>query len=60
MKLPHIDNERPCDWGKTSQDYAEFRAGYPEAFYHALAALGIGTPGQRIHVLVRKGTITTA
>ena len=48
MKLPHIDNERPFDWGKTSQDYAEFRAGYPESFYDVLSALGIGRPGQRI------------
>jgi ubiquinone/menaquinone biosynthesis C-methylase UbiE len=46
--LPHIDNERPFDWGKTSQDYARFRAGYPERFYDVLTALGIGTPGQRI------------
>lgn len=48
MKLPHIDNERPFEWGNTSRDYAEFRVGYPEAFYDALTVLGIGTPGQRI------------
>lgn len=48
MKLRHIDNEREFDWGKTSQDYAAYRAGYPEAFYEMLAALGIGKPGQHI------------
>ena len=48
MKLQHIDNARVFDWGKTSQDYATYRAGYPEAFYEVLAALGIGQPGQRI------------
>lgn len=48
MKVQHIDNAREFDWGKTSEDYAAYRAGYPEAFYEVLAALGIGTPGQRI------------
>jgi SAM-dependent methyltransferase len=48
VKLQHIDNARAFDWGKTSQDYAVYRAGYPEAFYEVLAALGIGQPGQRI------------
>src|SRR5919201_4821261 len=43
-----MDNARAFDWGKTSQDYAAYRAGYPEAFYEVLAALGIGKPGQRI------------
>ena len=48
MKLQHIDNAREFDWGKTSEDYAAYRAGYPEAFYEVLAALGVGKPGQRI------------
>jgi len=48
VKLEHIDNARAFDWGKTSQDYAAYRAGYPEAFYEVLVALGIGKPGQRI------------
>jgi SAM-dependent methyltransferase len=48
VKLQHIDNAREFDWGKTSQDYAAYRAGYPEAFYDVLAVLGIGKPGQRI------------
>jgi len=48
VKLKHVDHEREFDWGKTSQDYAQYRAGYPEPFYELLAALGIGTPGQMI------------
>jgi 2-polyprenyl-3-methyl-5-hydroxy-6-metoxy-1,4-benzoquinol methylase len=48
VKLPTIDHEREFDWGKTSQDYTAYRAGYPESFYEVLAALGIGTPGQKI------------
>jgi SAM-dependent methyltransferase len=48
MKLKHIDNEQEFGWGRASSDYAQYRSGYPEAFYDLLAALGIGTPGQRI------------
>ena len=48
MKRKHIDNEREFDWGKTSQDYAACRTGYPELFYEVLAVLGIGKPGQKI------------
>lgn len=48
MRLKHIDNEREFDWGKTSQDYARYRPGYPESFYDVLAALGIGKPRQKI------------
>jgi cyclopropane fatty-acyl-phospholipid synthase-like methyltransferase len=48
VKLQTIDNGREFDWGKTSQDYAAYRAGYPESFYEVLAALGIGKPGQRV------------
>jgi SAM-dependent methyltransferase len=48
MKRKNIDNERDFDWGKTSQDYAAYRSGYPESFYDVLAALRIGKPGQRI------------
>jgi len=48
VKLQHIDNEREFDWGKTSQDYAAYRAGYPDAFYEVLAAIGIGQPGQLV------------
>jgi SAM-dependent methyltransferase len=48
LKRKNIDNEREFDWGKTSQDYAAYRSGYPESFYDVLWALGIGRPGQRI------------
>jgi SAM-dependent methyltransferase len=48
VKLQHVDNARAFDWGKTSEDYAAYRPGYPEAFYEVLAALGVGRPGQRI------------
>ena len=48
MRRKGIDNEREFDWGRTSEDYAAYRSGYPDSFYEVLAALGIGTPGQRI------------
>jgi SAM-dependent methyltransferase len=48
VKRKHIDHEREFDWGKTSQDYAKYRSGYPESFYEVLAALGIGKPRQTI------------
>lgn len=43
-----IDDGRPIDWGDTSEDYATFRPGPPEAFYDVLKALGIGLPGQSV------------
>jgi SAM-dependent methyltransferase len=42
------DGPRVIDWGKTSADYAEWRPDYPPEFYHRLAALGVGLPGQTI------------
>ena len=48
MKRKNIDNEREFDWGKTSQDYAAYRSGYPESFYEVLSALGVGRAGQKI------------
>ncbi|NLS76540.1 MAG: class I SAM-dependent methyltransferase [Chloroflexi bacterium] len=48
MRLDRVDDGRDFDWGKTSGDYATYRPGYPESFYDALAALGVGLPGQRI------------
>jgi SAM-dependent methyltransferase len=48
LKLQNVGHRWECDWGKTSQDYAAYRTGYPESFYELLTALGIGTPGQRI------------
>jgi SAM-dependent methyltransferase len=36
------------DFGKTSEDYARHRAGFPLGFLDRLSALGVGLPGQRI------------
>lgn len=46
--LSAIDPGRDIDWGRTSQDYAEWRPDYPPEFYERLAGSGIGLPGQRI------------
>lgn len=48
MRLESIDNKREFDWGKTSRDYADHRAGYPDSFYNVSSALGIGLPQQTI------------
>jgi len=42
------DGDRQIDWGRTSQDYALHRPGYPESFFDRLTALGVGTKGQRV------------
>lgn len=36
------------DFGKTSRDYSQFRAGFPSSFFDRLAAFGIGRPGQPV------------
>ena len=36
------------DFGRTASDYATHRAGFPDALFERLAAIGIGLPGQRI------------
>jgi len=36
------------DFGRTAQDYAVHRAGFPPSLFSRLAALGIGLPGQNI------------
>ncbi len=43
-----LDQGKPFDWGKTSDDYAMHRPGPPLGLYTRLAALGIGLPGQRV------------
>lgn len=43
-----IDNGRPFDWGRASQDYAKFRDIYPQQFYEKIISLGLCTEGQRI------------
>jgi SAM-dependent methyltransferase len=36
------------DFGRTADDYARHRAGFPDVLYPRLAALGVGLPGQRV------------
>lgn len=48
MSKPVVDNGKPIDWGKTSDDYARFRDIYPEAFYEKLRYFGIGLEGQTL------------
>lgn len=49
----------PVDFGKTADDYARHRAGYPPRFYDELLARGLGVPGQRV-VDLGTGTGTVA
>jgi SAM-dependent methyltransferase len=39
---------RRVDFGRTSSDYARYRAGFPQEFFDRLRRFGIGLPGQRI------------
>ena len=39
---------REIDFGKTAADYGTHRAGFPEALFERLVALGIGESGQRL------------
>ena len=43
-----VDNGRPIDWGKTSQDYAAYRPGPPLSLYKMLQAHGVGILGQKV------------
>jgi SAM-dependent methyltransferase len=36
------------DFGRTSQDYGRYRAGFPPALFERLQRFGIGLPGQRV------------
>jgi SAM-dependent methyltransferase len=47
---PHFsdDGGRDVDWGRTSEDHARWRPGYPASFFERLRGLGIGLPGQRV------------
>lgn len=36
------------DFGRTAQDYARYRTVFPTELFGRLAALGLGTPGQRV------------
>ena len=44
----NIDNGRPFDWGRTSQDYAKYRDIYPPQFYEKIISRGLCTAGQRV------------
>src|SRR6476646_7606555 len=35
------------DFGKTADDYAKYRHGFPEPFFERLFALGVAKPGMR-------------
>jgi cyclopropane fatty-acyl-phospholipid synthase-like methyltransferase len=43
-----LDGGKPYDWGKTSDDYAKHRPGYPDSFFRILECLGVGRREQRI------------
>ena len=36
------------DFGRTAQDYAAHRAGFPKELFDRLAAMGVGRSGQRL------------
>ncbi len=37
-----LENPMRPDFGRTAQDYAEHRAGFPESFFERVAARGDG------------------
>lgn len=43
-----LDGGKPYDWGRTTDDYAVHRPGYPDSFFRFLGCLGIGIAGQRV------------
>ena len=43
-----IDGGNPIHWGRTSVDYATWRPNYPDRFFNALSAFGVGIAGQEI------------
>ncbi|MGI6010102.1 MAG: class I SAM-dependent methyltransferase [Ruminococcus sp.] len=44
----NIDNGKPFDWGRTSQDYAKFRDIYPEKFYEKIVGRNLCTENQSV------------
>ena len=46
--LSPIDGGNNIDWGRTSDDYADWRPSYPSRLFQLLQGLGIGLPGQRL------------
>lgn len=45
MRLANIEG---VDFGRTSEDYAKYRPGFPDSFFERLAGHGVGLSGQRI------------
>ena len=48
MIIKNIDEGRPFDWGKTSEDYAKYRDIYPKEFYDYILQLGLCKDGQSV------------
>lgn len=48
IKLEHIDNGNPFDFGKITQDYVKFRNSYPDAFLEKINELGLCKKGNKI------------
>ena len=48
MIIKGIDEGKPFDWGKTSEDYAKYRDIYPQAFYDYILNLGLCKDGQKV------------
>ena len=42
------DPGREIDWGRTSEDYAAWRPGYPDSFWRRLEALDVAVAGRRV------------
>ena len=37
-----------ADFGRTAEDYACYRAGFPDSFFARLEALGVAAPGRKL------------
>jgi SAM-dependent methyltransferase len=48
MNRPEYDSGRDIDWGRTSEDYARWRPGYPDSFFDRLEAHEVVQPGKRV------------
>ena len=48
MIIQNIDEGKPFDWGKTSEDYAKYRDIYPQDFYDYILDLGYCKSGQKV------------
>lgn len=48
LKEKRVTRSYRADFGKTAEDYATHRAGFPDRFFDAAADRGLGLPGQRL------------